>query len=82
MSTSDLIGIRRSVRPLGAGGLLPRLAGVLRRLRRRHVARVTRRRLEALSDWQLKDIGLPRSEIWYVAHRPWLGTKRRGHGKG
>jgi len=46
------------------------------------VARVTRRRLEELSDWQLKDIGLPRSEIWYVAHRPWLGTKRRGHGKG
>ena len=82
MSTFDLIEIRRSVRSRGAGGLLPRLGALLRALRRRHVARVTRRRLEELSDWQLKDIGLPRSEIWYVAHRPWLGAKRRGHGKG
>lgn len=82
MSIHDLMGIRRSVRPLATDKLLPRLAGMLRRLRRRHVARVTRRRLEELSDWQLKDIGLPRSEIWYVAHRPWLSTKRRGHGKG
>ena len=82
MSIQDLMGIRRSVRPLATDKLLPRLGALLRALRRRHVARVTRRRLEELSDWQLKDIGLPRSEIWYVSHRPWLGAKRRGHGAG
>jgi uncharacterized protein YjiS (DUF1127 family) len=78
MSILDISGIRRT----GAKSLLLRLAALLRRLRRRHVARLTHRRLEALSDWQLKDIGLARSEIWYVSHRPWLGIKRRGHGAG
>jgi uncharacterized protein YjiS (DUF1127 family) len=52
---------------------------LLRTLRRRHTARLTRRQLEALSDWQLKDLGLHRSEVWYLAHRPWLGAKGRGH---
>jgi uncharacterized protein YjiS (DUF1127 family) len=52
---------------------------LLRILRRRHKARLTRRQLESLSDWQLKDLGLHRSEIWYLAHRPWLGARRRGH---
>jgi uncharacterized protein YjiS (DUF1127 family) len=52
---------------------------LLRGLRRRHTARLTRRRLESLNDWQLKDLGLHRGEIWYLAHRPRLGARRRGH---
>ena len=84
MSAFDLIGFGRAsrLRPAGAGGLLPRLAGLLRLLRRRRVTHLTRQQLEALSDWQLKDIGLHRSEIWSVAHSYRLGLRHRGHGEG
>ena len=80
MSTFEFAGFRSPSRASRAGGsVLARLARLLRMLRRRHKARLTRRQLESLSDWQLKDLGLHRSEIWYLSHRPWLGARRRGH---
>ena len=80
MSTFEFTGFRSPSRASRAGGyFLARLARLLRMLRRRHKARLTRRRLESLNDWQLKDLGLHRGEIWYLAHRPWLGAGRRGH---
>ena len=80
MSAFEFTGFRSPSRASRAGGyFLARLARLLRMLRRRHKARLTRRQLESLSDWQLKDLGLHRSEIWYLSHRPWLGARRRGH---
>ena len=80
MSAFEFTGFRSPSRASRAGGFfLARLARLLRMLRRRHKARLTRRQLESLSDWQLKDLGLHRSEIWHLAHRPWLGARRRGH---
>jgi len=80
MSAFEFTGFHSPSRASRAGGyFLARLARLLRMLRRRHKARLTRRQLESLSDWQLKDLGLHRSEIWYLSHRPWLGARRRGH---
>jgi uncharacterized protein YjiS (DUF1127 family) len=64
---------------LATRAIAGRLARTLRRALHHHRARVTIRRLEALSDWQLKDIGMHRSHIWYRAHRIAAHTERHGH---
>ena len=50
-----------------APGLLARLCAMLRLLRRGHHSRVAVRGLQSLSDWQLRDIGMHRSQAWYRA---------------
>jgi len=59
--------------------LISAAVAMLRNALARRRRRQTERELLALSDDALKDIGVSRSEIWYVAHRPWLGARRRGH---
>jgi uncharacterized protein YjiS (DUF1127 family) len=44
-------------------------------------ARSGYRQLQALSDWQLKDIGLHRSHIWYRAYGDPTSTSRRDHAR-
>ena len=48
-------------------GLFARLRAILRRLRGGHHSRIAVRGLQSLSDWQLKDIGMHRSQVWYRA---------------
>ena len=59
-----------------APGLLARLCAMLRLLRRGHHSRVAVRGLQSLSDWQLRDIGMHRSQTWYRAG----GIERRSTG--
>jgi len=49
---------------------------MLRLLRRGHRSRVAVRGLQSLSDWQLRDIGMHRSQAWYRAG----GIERRSTG--
>ena len=48
-------------------GLFARLRATLRRLRGGHHSRIAVRGLQSLSDWQLKDIGMHRSQVCYRA---------------
>jgi uncharacterized protein YjiS (DUF1127 family) len=50
-----------------APGFLARLVAKLRMLRRGHHSRIAVRGLQSLSDWQLRDIGMHRSQAWYRA---------------
>jgi uncharacterized protein YjiS (DUF1127 family) len=50
-----------------APGVFARLRAILRRLRGGHHSRIAVRGLQSLSDWQLKDIGMHRSQVWYRA---------------
>jgi uncharacterized protein YjiS (DUF1127 family) len=59
-----------------APGLFARLCAFLRRLRRGHHSRIAVRGLQSLSDWQLRDIGMHRSQVWYRAG----GIERRSTG--
>jgi uncharacterized protein YjiS (DUF1127 family) len=59
-----------------APGFLARLVAKLRRLRRGHHSRIAVRGLQSLSDWQLRDIGMHRSQAWYRAG----GIERRSTG--
>ena len=59
-----------------ARGFLARLRAKLRMLRRGHHSRIAVRGLQSLSDWQLKDIGMHRSQAWYRAG----GIERRSTG--
>jgi uncharacterized protein YjiS (DUF1127 family) len=55
-------------RPTSAvAGFFARLRANLRRLRGGHHSRIAFRGLQSLSDWQLKDIGMHRSQVWYRA---------------
>jgi len=57
------------------------LVTVLRSLHTRHQQRQTERKLAALSDWQLKDIGLHRSHIGYLTRRSCTAPIWRHHAK-
>jgi uncharacterized protein YjiS (DUF1127 family) len=66
-----------------ARGIVARALGlvgaILRRIHMVQKARIGRRQLQAMSDWQLKDIGISRCEI-----ERWAGThparaRRSGH---
>jgi len=59
--------------------ILARLGAIRRELRGRRAARIGIRQLQSLSDWQLKDIGLQRSEIWHGADGISTGPRRSGH---
>ena len=59
-----------------APGFLARVVAKLRMLRRGHHSRIAVRGLQSLSDWQLKDIGMHRSQAWYRAG----GIERRSTG--
>ena len=50
-----------------APGFLARLRAMLRALRGGHHSRIAVRGLQSLSDWQLKDIGMHRSQVWHRA---------------
>jgi uncharacterized protein YjiS (DUF1127 family) len=52
---------------LPARGIVARLRAIVRRMRAGHESRVAVRGLQSLSDWQLKDIGMHRSQVWYRA---------------
>jgi uncharacterized protein YjiS (DUF1127 family) len=66
--------------PQGTVGRVSGLIGaVLRRLRAGHDARVARRRLQSLSDWQLKDIGISRGEIEHWARARPARSRRSSH---
>ena len=62
--------------PAAPGFLFARLRAALRRLRGGHHSRIAVRGLQSLSDWQLKDIGMHRSQAWYRAG----GIERRSTG--
>jgi uncharacterized protein YjiS (DUF1127 family) len=59
-----------------APGLFARLRAFLRHFRRGHHSRIAVRGLQSLSDWQLRDIGMHRSQVWYRAG----GIERRSTG--
>ncbi len=64
---------------VAAGSVVARLRAVLRGLRVRHDARTAVPALESLSEWQLKDLGITRSEIWYLAYGISASSTRSGH---
>jgi uncharacterized protein YjiS (DUF1127 family) len=64
---------------LPARGIVARLRAILRRMRAGHESRVAVRGLQSLSDWQLKDIGMHRGQIWHRAGGISAGTTRIPH---
>jgi uncharacterized protein YjiS (DUF1127 family) len=56
-----------------------RASNFLRAVRAWHEARAASRHLHALTDQQLKDIGMNRSEIERLVHRGGVPRIRRGH---
>jgi uncharacterized protein YjiS (DUF1127 family) len=67
-------GPSRSVR-----GIVARIGAILRAIRRGHESRAAVRQLQSLSDWQLKDMGISRGQIWYLTHRTSASPSRDGH---
>ena len=51
-----------------AEGVVIRLGAILRAIRRKREARAAVPHLQSLSDGQLRDIGMERSQIWYLAY--------------
>ena len=64
---SPLCGLTGAGTAPAARGILGRLKAVLRALRRGRESRRELRGLQSLSDWQLKDIGMHRSQVWQRA---------------
>jgi uncharacterized protein YjiS (DUF1127 family) len=64
---------------LPARGIVARIRAILRGIRAGHEARAAVRRLQSLSDGQLKDIGISRCEIWHLAHGTAACSARNGH---
>ena len=59
--------------------IVTRLRAILRGMRGGHDSQLAVRQLQSLSDWQLKDIGLHRSQIWYRAGGISAYSTRSGH---
>ena len=59
--------------------LIGAIASILRSTLARYRRRQTERELSALSDWQLKDIGVHRSHIWHLAYGGPASSTRSGH---
>jgi uncharacterized protein YjiS (DUF1127 family) len=64
---------------LVAPGIVARIGAILRGIRAGHDARAAVRQLQSLSDGQLKDIGISRCQIWYLAHGTSASSIRNGH---
>jgi uncharacterized protein YjiS (DUF1127 family) len=52
---------------------------ILRGMRHGHESRAAVRQLQSLNDEQLKDIGISRCQIWYLAHGTSASLTRNGH---
>jgi uncharacterized protein YjiS (DUF1127 family) len=80
MTALEYSGIGRHWR-LGVvlGGMPARARAFLRRWREEHEARAAARQLASMSDWQLKDIGMHRSQIWYLVRGTSAMSIRSSH---
>ena len=82
MTALEYTGIDRHWRfGVALGGAPARARAFLRRWREEHRARVSARQLASMSDWQLKDIGIHRSEIWYLVRGISAASIRSSHAK-
>ena len=80
MTALQYTGIRRrGLSANVAGGILGRAKAFLHRLCEEHQARTAARQLQSMSDWQLKDLGIHRSQIWYLVHGSSTSSTRNGH---
>jgi uncharacterized protein YjiS (DUF1127 family) len=80
MTALQYTGIRRHSLPtISAGGILARAKAFLHRICEKHQARTAARQLRSMSDWQLKDLGIHRSQIWYLVHGISASSIRGGH---
>jgi uncharacterized protein YjiS (DUF1127 family) len=80
MTALENTGILRYSRPaVAVGRMLARAKGFLHRLSEKHYERVAAQRLQSMSDWQLKDLGIHRSQIPYLVHGISASSTRRGN---
>jgi uncharacterized protein YjiS (DUF1127 family) len=64
---------------LAAQRIVARIRVILRGMRDGHESRAAVRQLQSLNDQQLKDIGISRCQIWYLAHGTSASLTRNGH---
>jgi len=72
---------RRSFLALAAQGVVDRVRANLREIRAGHDARTAARQLWSMSDLELKDIGIHRSQISYLVHGISAPSTRITHAK-
>ena len=70
---------RRSFLALAAQRIVARIRVILRGMRDGHESRAAVRQLQSLNDEQLKDMGISRCQIWYLAHGTSASLTRNGH---